>query len=179
VVDCKTTIPTPHRDSRARLTVTDPKSYKDTVLLPQTDFSMRANAVKREPELQAFWEENKIYETLSQENPGEVYVLHDGPPYANGSLHLGHALNKVLKDIIVRSQQMMGKNSHYVPGWDCHGLPIEWKIEEKYRAKGRDKDAIPINEFRKECPNSPSIGSASSARNFAVSVSRATGGTRT
>ncbi|MEO1589977.1 MAG: isoleucine--tRNA ligase [Cyanobacteria bacterium J06632_22] len=108
--------------------MTDPKSYKDTVLLPQTDFSMRANAVKREPELQAFWEDNKIYETLSEQNPGEVYVLHDGPPYANGNLHMGHALNKVLKDIINKYQLLQGRKVRYVPGWDCHGLPIELKV---------------------------------------------------
>ena len=79
------------------------------------------------------------------------YVLHDGPPYANGNLHIGHALNKILKDIVTRSRQMAGFDSNYVPGWDCHGLPIEWKIEEEYRAAGKNKDAIPINEFRAEC----------------------------
>ena len=78
-------------------------------------------------------------------------MLHDGPPYANGHLHIGHALNKILKDVITRSMQMMGRDSHYVPGWDCHGLPIEWKIEEKYRAEGRNKDEVPINDFRAEC----------------------------
>ncbi len=79
------------------------------------------------------------------------FVLHDGPPYANGNLHIGHALNKVLKDFVVRSQQMMGRDSRYVPGWDCHGLPIEWKIEEQYRARGKNKDEVPINELRGEC----------------------------
>ena len=78
-------------------------------------------------------------------------MLHDGPPYANGHLHIGHALNKVLKDFVVRSRQMMGHDSRYVPGWDCHGLPIEWKIEEQYRAKGKNKDEVPINELRAEC----------------------------
>ncbi|MEO0758108.1 MAG: isoleucine--tRNA ligase [Cyanobacteria bacterium J06648_16] len=123
--------------------MTDPKSYKDTVLLPQTDFSMRANAVKREPELQAFWEENKIYETLSQENPGEVYVLHDGPPYANGSLHMGHALNKVLKDIINKYQLLQGRKVRYVPGWDCHGLPIELKVLQTLDKEAR-KQLTPL-----------------------------------
>ena len=81
----------------------------------------------------------------------EPFILHDGPPYANGNLHIGHALNKILKDVIIRSQQMMGKDANYVPGWDCHGLPIEWKIEEQYRAEGKDKDEVPIAEFRREC----------------------------
>ncbi|NEP18180.1 MAG: isoleucine--tRNA ligase [Leptolyngbya sp. SIO4C1] len=108
--------------------MTDTKSYKETVLLPKTEFSMRANAVKREPELQAFWQEHQIYEKLSQENPGEVFVLHDGPPYANGSLHMGHALNKILKDIVNKYQLLQGRKVRYVPGWDCHGLPIELKV---------------------------------------------------
>ncbi|MGB3136671.1 MAG: isoleucine--tRNA ligase, partial [Nodosilinea sp.] len=108
--------------------MTDPKSYKDTVLLPQTSFDMRANATKREPEIQAFWAENKIYETLSTSNPGEVFVLHDGPPYANGDLHIGHALNKILKDTISKYQLLRGRKVRYVPGWDCHGLPIELKV---------------------------------------------------
>ena len=78
-------------------------------------------------------------------------MLHDGPPYANGNIHIGHALNKILKDVVTRSQQMLGYDSNYVPGWDCHGLPIEWKIEEEYRAKGRNKDEVPVVEFRQEC----------------------------
>ena len=82
---------------------------------------------------------------------GPKFVLHDGPPYANGNIHIGHALNKILKDVVTRSQQMLGFDSNYVPGWDCHGLPIEWKIEEGYRAKGKNKDAVPVNEFRREC----------------------------
>ncbi len=109
-------------------TVTEPGSYKDTVNLPKTDFDMRANAIKREPELQQFWAENQIYNRLSQNNPGELFVLHDGPPYANGSLHIGHALNKILKDIINRYQLLQGRKVRYVPGWDCHGLPIELKV---------------------------------------------------
>ncbi len=108
--------------------VTEPGSYKDTVNLPQTAFDMRANAVKREPELQQFWAENQIYEHLSQHNPGEIFVLHDGPPYANGTLHMGHALNKILKDIINKYQLLRGRKVRYVPGWDCHGLPIELKV---------------------------------------------------
>ncbi len=108
--------------------VTEPGSYKDTVNLPQTAFDMRANAVKREPELQQFWAETQIYEHLSQNNPGEIFVLHDGPPYANGALHMGHALNKILKDIINKYQLLRGRKVRYVPGWDCHGLPIELKV---------------------------------------------------
>lgn len=122
-----------------RETVTDTKAYKDTVNLPKTQFEMRANAVKREPELQKFWEENQIYEKLSQNNPGEIFVLHDGPPYANGSLHMGHALNKTLKDIINKFQLLRGRKVHYVPGWDCHGLPIELKVLQNMKPEDRQK----------------------------------------
>jgi isoleucyl-tRNA synthetase len=108
--------------------VTDAGAYKETVILPKTAFDMRANAVKREPELQQFWAEQQIYETLSQTNPGDVFVLHDGPPYANGSIHMGHTLNKVLKDIINKYQMLQGRKVRYVPGWDCHGLPIELMV---------------------------------------------------
>ncbi|PRY95580.1 isoleucyl-tRNA synthetase [Hasllibacter halocynthiae] len=126
--------------------------YKATLNLPQTDFPMRAGLPKREPEWLARWERLRVYDTLREQAEGRPsFVLHDGPPYANGNLHIGHALNKILKDMVVRSRQMMGFDSRYVPGWDCHGLPIEWKIEEKYRAKGRDKDAVPVIEFRQEC----------------------------
>ena len=117
--------------------MTAPKSYKDTVNLPQTEFSMRANAVKREPELQEFWQENQIYQQLGQDNPGETFVLHDGPPYANGSLHMGHALNKILKDIINKYKLLRGYKVRYVPGWDCHGLPIELKVLQKMKSKER------------------------------------------
>ena len=108
--------------------MTDTKSYKDTVLLPKTTFEMRANASKREPEIQQFWQKNAIYETLAESNPGEPFVLHDGPPYANGSLHIGHALNKILKDTINKYQILRGRKVRYIPGWDCHGLPIELKV---------------------------------------------------
>jgi isoleucyl-tRNA synthetase len=108
--------------------VTDTNRYKDTVLLPQTTFDMRANAAQREPEIQKFWAEHTIYETLAMENPGEPFVLHDGPPYANGSLHIGHALNKILKDTINKYQMLRGRKVRYIPGWDCHGLPIELKV---------------------------------------------------
>lgn len=119
--------------------MTDTKAYKDTVNLPKTKFDMRANAIKREPELQKFWEENHIYENLSQNNPGEIFVLHDGPPYANGALHMGHALNKTLKDIINKFQLLRGRKVRYVPGWDCHGLPIELKVLQNMKPEERQK----------------------------------------
>ena len=126
--------------------------YKNTVFLPKTSFSMRAGLPKKEPEILKFWERVGIYNKLRNLRRGrELFVLHDGPPYANGNLHIGHALNKILKDIINRSQSMLGKDANYVPGWDCHGLPIEWKIEENYRKKKINKDEIPITDFRKEC----------------------------
>jgi len=103
-------------------------SYKDTLNLLQTPFAMRANAKMREPEIQAFWAERRIYERLSQQNPGEAFTLHDGPPYANGALHVGHALNKILKDIINKTALLQGQKARFVPGWDCHGLPIELKV---------------------------------------------------
>ncbi|MBW4508114.1 MAG: isoleucine--tRNA ligase [Scytonematopsis contorta HA4267-MV1] len=117
--------------------MTETGTYKNTVNLPQTKFDMRANATKREPEIQKFWEDNKIYERLSQENPGELFILHDGPPYANGSLHIGHALNKILKDIINRYQLLRGRKVRYVPGWDCHGLPIELKVLQSMKQAER------------------------------------------
>ena len=117
--------------------MTEAKSYKDTVNLPQTNFNMRANAVKREPELQQFWAENHIYEQLSQNNPKEPFILHDGPPYANGSLHMGHGLNKILKDIINKYKLLQGHKTDYIPGWDCHGLPIELKVLQKMKSKER------------------------------------------
>ncbi|MEH1946857.1 MAG: isoleucine--tRNA ligase [Nostoc sp.] len=117
--------------------MTESGSYKDTVNLPKTNFDMRANAIKREPEIQKFWEENKIYDRLSENNPGELFILHDGPPYANGSLHIGHALNKILKDIINRYQLLKGRKVRYVPGWDCHGLPIELKVLQNMKSAER------------------------------------------
>jgi isoleucyl-tRNA synthetase len=132
----------------------DKLDYKSTLNLPRTDFPMRAGLPKREPEWLARWESLGIYNRLREKAKAETrqpFTLHDGPPYANGHLHIGHALNKTIKDMIVRSHQMMGRDARYIPGWDCHGLPIEWKIEEQYRKKGRDKDQVPINEFRAEC----------------------------
>lgn len=126
--------------------------YSKTLYLPQTDFPMRAGLPQSEPQLVKRWEEIDLYHELRKQSKGRPrYVLHDGPPYANGDIHIGHALNKTIKDVITRSFQMRGFDANYVPGWDCHGLPIEWKIEEKYRAAGKNKDEISINEFRREC----------------------------
>ncbi len=129
----------------------DTPEYKHTLNLPKTDFPMRAGLPKREPEWLARWADIGIYDRLREKTGRTPFTLHDGPPYANGHLHIGHALNKTIKDMIVRSHQMMGFDARYIPGWDCHGLPIEWKIEEQYRKKGKNKDAVPINEFRAEC----------------------------
>ena len=126
--------------------------YKSTVFLPKTDFPMKAGLAAREPELLARWGKLDLFTRLREARKGrEKFVLHDGPPYANGHLHIGHALNKILKDVICRAAQMQGMDATFVPGWDCHGLPIEWKIEEKYRAAGKDKDEVPILQFRAEC----------------------------
>jgi isoleucyl-tRNA synthetase len=128
------------------------RDYRSTIFLPQTEFPMRADLPKREPLLLERWRKMDLYARLRAASKGRPkFVLHDGPPYANGNLHIGHALNKILKDVINRSQQMLGMDAVFVPGWDCHGLPIEWKIEEEYRAKNRSKDEVPILEFRKEC----------------------------
>ncbi|WP_299688407.1 isoleucine--tRNA ligase [uncultured Tateyamaria sp.] len=129
----------------------DTPDYKDTLNLPKTDFPMRAGLPKREPGWLERWARIGVYDRLREKEGRAPFTLHDGPPYANGHLHIGHALNKTIKDMIVRSHQMMGRDARYIPGWDCHGLPIEWKIEEAYRKKGRDKDQVPINEFRAEC----------------------------
>ena len=125
--------------------------YKNTLNLPQTDFPMRAGLPKREPEWLARWDRLGVYDRLREKKGRVPFTLHDGPPYANGHLHIGHALNKILKDMVVRSQQMMGKDARYIPGWDCHGLPIEWKIEEQYRKKGKNKDEVNVIDFRQEC----------------------------
>jgi isoleucyl-tRNA synthetase len=134
--------------------MTDAKKtdYRDTVFLPQTEFPMQGGLPKKEPELLARWSRDDLHGKLRAQAPGrKKFILHDGPPYANGNIHIGHALNKILKDVINRSFQMQGFDAPYVPGWDCHGLPIEWKIEEQYRAKGLDKDEVPVLQFRAEC----------------------------
>ncbi len=128
------------------------QDWRDTVFLPKTDFPMKAGLAQKEPAILERWARIGIYDRLREQRAGrDRWILHDGPPYANGDIHMGHAMNKVLKDIIVRSQSLMGKDAPYVPGWDCHGLPIEWKIEEAYRAKKLNKDEVPAAEFRAEC----------------------------
>ncbi|KRA56052.1 isoleucine--tRNA ligase [Devosia sp. Root635] len=126
--------------------------YSATLFLPETNFPMRAGLPDREPGWLKRWEDMDIYAMQrEQAKDRPLFTLHDGPPYANGNIHIGHALNKTLKDLVSRSMQMLGFNAAYVPGWDCHGLPIEWKIEEQYRAKGKDKNEVPVVEFRQEC----------------------------
>lgn len=128
------------------------RDYSKTLFLPQTEFPMRAGLPVREPLFIERWKRMDLYGKLraaGRDRP--KFVLHDGPPYANGNIHIGTALNKILKDVVVRSQTALGFDANYVPGWDCHGLPIEWKIEEQYRAKGRNKDDVPVIEFRQEC----------------------------
>ena len=125
---------------------------KENINLPKTAFSMKANLPIKEPELVEHWIKIDLYQKLRNDAKGkEKFILHDGPPYANGNIHMGTALNKILKDIITKFHQMNGKDSVYVPGWDCHGLPIEWKIEEQYKKNKKNKNDVPINEFRKEC----------------------------
>ncbi len=125
---------------------------KSNINLPKTAFSMKANLQNKEPGIIDYWDKIDLYEKLRSSSKGKTkFVLHDGPPYANGDIHMGTALNKILKDVIVKFHQMKGEDSVYVPGWDCHGLPIEWKIEEQYKKNKKNKNEVPINEFRKEC----------------------------
>ena len=127
-------------------------SSESKVNLPKTQLGMKANLPSKEPEFLNLWNDINLYEEQRLASlDKEKFILHDGPPYANGNIHIGTSLNKILKDIVIRYQQMLGKNSVYVPGWDCHGLPIEWKIEEEYKKKGKDKKNISVIEFRKEC----------------------------
>nr|WP_298931615.1 isoleucine--tRNA ligase [uncultured Erythrobacter sp.] len=128
------------------------RDLKDTVFLPKTAFPMKAGLPQKEPGIEARWREIDLYAKLREARAGrEKFILHDGPPYANGDMHIGHALNHILKDTVCRTQNLMGKDAPYVPGWDCHGLPIEWKVEEKYRKKKLNKDEVPAKEFRAEC----------------------------
>ncbi|MEM7780377.1 MAG: isoleucine--tRNA ligase [Pseudomonadota bacterium] len=128
------------------------RDYKDTVFLPKTPFPMKAGLPQKEPGIQARWADIDLYAKLREARSGrEKFILHDGPPYANGDMHIGHALNHILKDMVCRSQNLLGKDAPYVPGWDCHGLPIEWKVEEQYRKKKKNKDEVPAKEFRAEC----------------------------
>ncbi|PKP96042.1 MAG: isoleucine--tRNA ligase, partial [Alphaproteobacteria bacterium HGW-Alphaproteobacteria-13] len=126
--------------------------YRDTVFLPKTDFPMKAGLPQKEPLILAKWLETDLEGQIREARKGrDQFILHDGPPYANGDMHIGHALNHILKDMVVRTQTLKGKDAPYVPGWDCHGLPIEWKVEEQYRKKKLNKDEVPVEEFRAEC----------------------------
>ena len=128
------------------------QDYRDSVFLPKTDFPMKAGLPQKEPGILARWQAADFYAELRNRRRGrEKFILHDGPPYANGDMHIGHALNHILKDVVVRTQTLLGKDAPYVPGWDCHGLPIEWKVEEQYRKKKLNKDEVPAVEFRAEC----------------------------
>jgi isoleucyl-tRNA synthetase len=132
--------------------MTEPRDYRDTVFLPKTGFPMKAGLPQKEPEILARWQAADLHGQLRAARDGrEKFILHDGPPYANGDMHIGHALNHVLKDMVIRTQTLLGKDAPYVPGWDCHGLPIEWKVEELYRKKKLNKDEVPADEFRAEC----------------------------
>jgi isoleucyl-tRNA synthetase len=126
--------------------------YRSTVFLPRTDFPMKAGLPQKEPGIAARWESEGLYQRIRAAREGrEKFIFHDGPPYANGDMHIGHALNHTIKDMVVRTQTLLGKDAPYVPGWDCHGLPIEWKVEEQYRKKKQSKDEVPVREFRAEC----------------------------
>jgi isoleucyl-tRNA synthetase len=132
--------------------MTQARDYRTTVFLPKTEFPMKAGLPQKEPGILARWQQADLYRALRDARSGrEKFILHDGPPYANGDMHIGHALNHILKDMVVRTQSLLGKDAPYVPGWDCHGLPIEWKVEEEYRKKKRNKDEVPPREFRFEC----------------------------
>ena len=132
--------------------MTEPRDFRPTVFLPKTDFPMKAGLPQKEPVILSRWQDEGIYRKLREARKGrEKFILHDGPPYANGDMHIGHALNHILKDMVCRTQNLLGKDAPYVPGWDCHGLPIEWKVEEEYRKKKKNKDEVPPKEFRAEC----------------------------
>jgi isoleucyl-tRNA synthetase len=133
-------------------TAAEQRDYRDTVFLPKTDFPMKAGLPQKEPLILAKWIEGNLEGQIRESRKGrDQFILHDGPPYANGDMHIGHALNHILKDMVVRTQTLKGKDAPYVPGWDCHGLPIEWKVEEQYRKKKLNKDEVPVEEFRAEC----------------------------
>jgi len=132
--------------------MTEKRDFRPTVFLPKTDFPMKAGLPQKEPGILKGWQEQDLYRALRDARAGrEKFILHDGPPYANGNIHVGHAVNHILKDMVVRTQSLKGLDAPYVPGWDCHGLPIEWKVEEEYRKKKKNKDEVPPREFRAEC----------------------------
>ena len=135
--------------------------------LPETSFPMKANLPTKEPEILKFWEEINLYQELRSNSKGrEKFILHDGPPYANGNIHIGTALNKILKDIVVRFNQMTGKDAPYVPGWDCHGLPIEWKVEEEYKKKEKIKTLFQLMNSEKNVENLQQDGSRFKIKNL-------------
>lgn len=143
---------TEQRNQPAKQSQPDKQDWRDTVFLPKTSFPMKAGLPAKEPGILAKWQEMDLYARIRKARAGrEQFILHDGPPYANGDMHIGHALNHILKDMVVRTQTLLGKDAPYVPGWDCHGLPIEWKVEEEYRKKKKNKDEVPPREFRAEC----------------------------
>ncbi len=139
-------------DDQPKNPATEVRDYRDTVFLPTTAFPMRGDLPRREPAMLVRWADMELGDKLREAGRGrKKFVLHDGPIYSNGNLHIGHALNRILKDVVARAHRMAGEDCEYIPGWDCHGLPIEWKVEEEYRKSGRDKDAVPILKFRDEC----------------------------
>ncbi len=145
-------MPTPANAARVMADAPDKPDYRSTVFLPRTDFPMKAGLPQKEPGIAERWESEGLYQQIRKARADrEKFIFHDGPPYANGDIHIGHALNHTLKDMVVRTQTLLGKDAPYVPGWDCHGLPIEWKVEEQYRKKKLNKDEVPVREFRAEC----------------------------
>ena len=162
--------------------MTKARDYSATLFLPETDFPMRAGLPQKEPEILERWAKLGMYTACARRRGTRKFVLHDGPPYANGNIHIGTALNKILKDVVTRSQQMLGFDSNYVPGWDCHGLPIEWKIEEEnYRSKqpNRPRTRPRCSPSGRSAAPTRRTGSPCSARSSSASASRATGNTRT
>ena len=151
--------------------------YRSTVFLPKTDFPMKAGLPQKEPAILARWEAEDLYEQVRKARAGrDKFIFHDGPPYANGDIHIGHALNHTIKDMVVRTQTLLGKDAPYVPGWDCHGLPIEWKIEEQYRKKKLNKDEVPIKRVPRRVPRlCPALGRRAARAIEAARHRRATG----
>jgi isoleucyl-tRNA synthetase len=144
----------PEKDDTSKSKEEAGNPYKDTLFLPKTDFPMRGGLPQQEPVRLAKWEADDLYGQLradAKARGAKAFMLHDGPPYANGHIHIGTSMNKILKDLVVRSRQMTGFDADYIPGWDCHGLPIEWKVEEEFRAAGKQKRDVPMAEFRKAC----------------------------
>ena len=158
------------------MTETPTPDYKSTVFLPTTGFPMRGDLPQREPELLARWQRIGLWERTTAAMQGRLrFVLHDGPIYSNGNLHIGHALNRILKDVIMRAHRMAGEDVPYIPGWDTHGLPTEWRVEEEYRKAGRDKDAVPVLDSATSAAASASTGWRCRPKSSSASASKATG----